>query len=204
MQDSKCWMIDNLKIANVTINNTNSNLTGGLTSFTIPEATGNAQSVTTPYVFNPAGTTYCDTTVYTQNSASKTGCGYLYNYPAATAGTNPSSGDATSSICPIHFRLPTGGDTGEFAYLNAYMAGVTPPSTSNSYYAGWYPAGSWQGVFSGGWSNGLYFQSSDGYFWSSTAGSSSNAYNMRFYSSYVSPAVLVNKHNGFAVRCVAS
>jgi uncharacterized protein (TIGR02145 family) len=156
---------------------------------------------------NPAGTTYCDTTVYTQNSASKTGCGYLYSWYAATNGTGTyplSSGEASGSICPANFRLPTGGDTGEFAYLNAYMAGVTPPSTSDSYYANWHPAGSWQGVFSGYWLNGLNYQSSNGYFWSSTVNSSSYPYRMVFYPSSVSPASYNSKSYGFAVRCVAS
>jgi uncharacterized protein (TIGR02145 family) len=215
MQDSKCWMIDNLKylpttnypngqqIEQVTSDNF---MTGDGTSYN--QSTANFDKA---FYANPAGTTYCDTTVYTENSASKTGCGYLYNWYAATNGTGTyllDSEQATGSICPANFRLPTGGSTGDFAYLNAYMAGVTPPSTVYDYYDGWQPAGSWQGVFSGIWFENLLGWSDAGYFWSSSTAiipNISNAiYAAAVTSNNASPAYYNANYYGFAVRCVAS
>jgi len=43
---------------------------------------------------------------------------------------------------------------------------------------------------------------SNGYYWSSTWNSTTNAYNMNFNSSNVWPQNNNNKNNGFAVRCV--
>jgi uncharacterized protein (TIGR02145 family) len=194
MQDSKCWMIDNLKYLPTT------NYPNGQQIARV--ASGNYMTVNGS---NTQSTANSDKAFYAD--PGNTSYGYLYNWYAATNGTGTyalSSGEASSSICPANFRLPTGGNTGEFAYLNAYMAGVTPPSTSNSYYAGWQPAGSWRGVFSGYWGNGPYSQSSYGAFWSSTADSSSVAYGMYFGSGYVLPAYSDDKYRGFAVRCVAS
>ncbi len=43
---------------------------------------------------------------------------------------------------------------------------------------------------------------SNGYYWSSTYNSTTNAYNMNFNSGGVNPQNNNNKYNGFAVRCV--
>ncbi len=43
---------------------------------------------------------------------------------------------------------------------------------------------------------------SNGYYWSSTWNSTTNAYNMNFNSGNVWPQDNNNKNNGFAVRCV--
>jgi uncharacterized protein (TIGR02145 family) len=212
MQDSKCWMIDNLKYLPTT-NYPNGQQIAQVASGKYMTVDGtNTQSTANSdkaFYANPAGITYCDTAVYTENSASKTGCGYFYNWYAATNGTgtyalSTDGAQATGSICPANFRLPTSTSTGEFAYLNAYMAGVTPPSISNSYYAGWQPAGSWQGVLSGYWASSLNLQSSRGYFWSSTALNSALVYYMLLYSNNVYPTTNSSKSVGLAVRCVAS
>ena len=54
-------------------------------------------------------------------------------------------------------------------------------------------------VYSGSVSN----RGSNGYYWSSTAGSSGNAYSLYFNSSNVYPSSGYDKYSGFSVRCLA-
>jgi uncharacterized protein (TIGR02145 family) len=211
MPDNNCWMIDNLKFAYGT------------------QGTDSSYSYDDPYYFDPldpnltyyndaiTDPTYCATGVFTQNPASTTGCGYLYNWPAATAGTGTSaitSGNATGSICPTNFRLPTGGNTGdstnEFDQLNAKMAGFTNNQDTSyqndpySYYASWQPSGAWQGVFSGYWNGGLLGQGGGGVFWSATANGANLAHGLNFVSGFVYPVDGGNKDYGLTVRCLVS
>ena len=130
--------------------------------------------------------------VYNSNSttcANNTPCYSYYTYAAATAGTNPSSGAATSDICPSGWRLPT---QAEFNTLKStYTTGAT------------LTASPFLGVYGGYYSNSSFYNGgSSGYYWSSTANYSSYAYSLYFYSSYAA----VNydyKYNGASVRCVA-
>ena len=81
---------------------------------------------------------------------------------------------------------------------------LTTGSISDSYYAGWQFTGAWSGVFSGYWLNGFNRQGSRGYYWSSTADSSTYARLLDFGSSYVRPGNSSGyKYNGYAVRCTA-
>lgn len=158
---------------------------------------------------------------------SKTNCGYLYNYYTATAGSMsqaeygtgyPNEYNTPYSICPAGWRLPAitnpnpsgsgvsfyDTDTG---ILNDSMEAntlSTPGSYNSSLYQNWYPRGSFRGVASGGWDQGLVGQGELGYFWSSSLMSagfgrdiliSSNSINIG-YSSYF-------RYAGHAVRCVA-
>ncbi len=79
---------------------------------------------------------------------------------------------------------------------NANTAAATAP---------WLFSGSFQGTYSGNWNNSLNNQGSNGNYWSSTANSATNAYNLNFNSSNINPGTNNNnKYNGFAVRCVLS
>ena len=146
----------------------------------------------------PARSTNGTTTTYGQyvwgndtqcTSSSTTACAGYYSYAAATAGTNPSSGDSSYDICPANWRLPT---SAELTTLkNTYTTGATlTASPFLGVYAGIY--------FSSSFSNG----GSGGYYWSSTAYSRNDAYLLYFYSS--SANVDYNdKSNGRSIRCVA-
>ena len=61
-------------------------------------------------------------------------------------------------------------------------------------------------VYSGGvYSGSVNNRGSGGYYWSSTANSSNNAYNLNFNNSNVNPGTNNNnKYNGRTIRCVAS
>ena len=169
---------------------------------------------------NPMFDSYC---YGTSIQSSYTKCGYLYNWYAATAGTgtyatSTRGTNVSGSICPTGWRLPSGSSDGstatgngtsytaaDFPVLNASMnaGSLTTGSTTSSYYANWQFTGAWSGVFSGLWNNGFSNQGSNGYYWSSTAGSSAVARNLFFSSSNVIPGnSYYSKYYGRAVRCV--
>ena len=132
--------------------------------------------------------------------------GNLYQWNAATAGTGGTitSQEATDSICPKGWQLPTSNNSnsGSFqALMNAYSissnsAGSTAITQTPLYFN---PSGY---VYSGS----LRYAGDYGYYWSSTAYSSTNsAYYLNFSSGYVSPSVFYDRrYYGFSVRCLAS
>ena len=224
MQDNKCWMVDNLKYAGEA-NTDLANVDGtyGLVynnesgKYNTVDGTNTQSTANSDKAFynNPMSASYC---YGTSIQSSYTKCGYLYNWYAATAGsgTYAISTDGTNvsgSICPTGWNLPTSAfntvynkhSGADFAVLNASMNAGSPTSgstSSYSYYAGWQFTGAWSGVFSGGWSNGFNSRGSYGYYWSSTASSSTYATGLYFNNSYVSTDSIDNKVDGRAIRCV--
>ena len=131
--------------------------------------------------------------------------GNLYQWNAATAGTGGTitSQDATDSICPKGWQLPTSNNSnsGSFqALMTAYgissnSAGSTAITQTPLYFnpSGYVRSGS------------LRSAGSNGNYWSSTADSSTSfAYLLDFYSGYVAPSNNGNRYVGFSVRCLAS
>ena len=192
--DEKCWMIDNLRLGDtsaITLSNTDTNMNA--TSWTLP-ASGSwaAESYTIAYI----NSAYKDTKTTSYGSGSGK-IGVYYNYCAASAGTictSHNSRDASYDICPKNWRMPIGGDSGEYKALYiAYNRNVTnfrsALSTPRS------------GRLS---SDGLVEdQGSRGYFWSSTRSSSISMYYLRS-STNINVAITDGRYNGFSVRCVSS
>ena len=131
--------------------------------------------------------------------------GNLYQWNAATAGTGGTitSQDATDSICPKGWQLPTSNNSnsGSFqALMNAYSissntAGGTAITQTPLYFnpSGFVSSGS------------LRDAGDEGDYWSSTAGSNtSGAYYLYFGSGYVSPSSNFDRCYGQSVRCLAS
>ena len=129
--------------------------------------------------------------------------GNFYQWNAATAGTGGTitSQEATDSICPKGWRLPTSKSSGEYqALMAAYNITSNTDSTTRITQSPLYfhPSGN---VLSGS----LRYAGSNGNYWSSTAYSSTNyAYYLNFYSGYVNPSYSNNRYFGFSVRCLAS
>ena len=133
--------------------------------------------------------------------------GNYYSWNAATAGTGGSitSEQASASICPTNWKLPTSNstDTGSFgALMGAYGLRTDNGSESNvdkvrltpMYFI---PAGY---VYTGG----LDYAGNYGYYWSSTPNSDgSSAYNLSFVSGILYPSNYSGRYNGFSVRCLA-
>ena len=129
--------------------------------------------------------------------------GNYYQWNAATAGTGGSDvtiqyQDATDSICPKGWRLPSSGDsddTNDFYGLttgtDATMGEILAEAPYYFIPAGWVNSGS---LNDAGYVGGH---------WSSTADSSTDAYSLGFDFMNVNPSMRSNRGNGWSVRCLA-
>lgn len=123
--------------------------------------------------------------------------GNFYQWNAATAGTGDTitSTNATDSICPKGWKLPTSNNSnpGSFGDLIGSLNRTT--ITQAPYYfnpSGYVRPGS------------LWYAGSRGYYWSSTAGSStSGVYYLVFYSDFFGPSGYGERYYGRSVRCLA-
>ena len=178
LADGKCWMTQNLRLINKTINGSDSNLPSG-TTFNVPAS--NLSNFSGTYNTSAA---YIDSTY-----------GGYYNFYTATAGwgtTSATSGNTTKDICPKGWRLPTGSYDGEFATLyDSYNSSALMRGTPGFVLPGW--------AFIGKVNN----QGSDGYYWSSTSSGDNYSYKLSLTSSYVSTSSYAEKYRGYSVRCVA-
>ncbi len=115
----------------------------------------------------------------------------------------PADQNATSSICPKGWQLPTSNNTDakqkSFSGLTtAYNIGSDADGSEklrtaplSFVYAGFATDGSMSPV-------GVF-----GRYWSSTANAATNAYNLSFASGNVNPSSYYHRYLGFSVRCVA-
>ena len=184
--DGNIWMTKNLNLAGGTkLYSDTSNVPDGYPSsgnnpyYTLPtSSTSGFSNDSTAYVYN-SGSTTC---------ASNNPCYSYYSYLAATAGTNPSSGDATSDICPAGWRLPTKSEYETLLGTYDTAAKLT--------------ASPFLGVYSGRYDNSSFARGGNtGLYWSSTANSSTIAYRFHFDSSSTSISD-GNKRIGFSARCI--
>ena len=176
LADGKCWMTQNLRIIDKTITPADSDVTS---NFTIPISSTNGYSIST---------------IDTLNAFVNSYSGY-YNWYTATAGTGTqsiSSGNATASICPKGWRLPTGGNSGELQALSglySYSALTSGPiNFLRSGYLG---------------DSSHYFVDHNGYYWTSTAMDNIRAHDMCIGAGVVQPANKDGKGSGVSVRCIA-
>ena len=174
LADGKCWMTQNLRIINKTITPDNSDVT---TNYTIPASSisgFNSFDISNAYVDSDGG---------------------FYTWYTATAGTGTqsmSSGNTAVSICPKGWRLPTGGDSGEFKALNNRYSSYSNLIANIDF------------TLSGNVNSGSRRdQGSYGYYWSSTVVSGGYPYYLYLNTSNVYPANYINKSLGFSVRCIA-
>ena len=174
LADGKCWMTQNLRIINKTITPADSDVT---TSYTIPASSISGFSA------------------YDTSNAYVDSDGGFYTWYTATAGTGTqsmSSGNTAVSICPKGWRLPTGGDSGEFKALNNRYSSYSNLIANIDF------------TLSGNVNSGSRRdQGSYGYYWSSTVVSGGYPYYLYLDTSNVYPANYINKSLGFSVRCIA-
>ena len=114
--------------------------------------------------------------------------GGYYNYCAASAGTvcnDTTKQDATQSICPAGWKLPTKTQFDAIAGNSSYSSAFSP-------------------VYSGNYSSGsLYNTGSDGHWWSATARYSDSQYFL-YYNDGSLNTNGAYKSYGVSVRCVRS
>ena len=195
LNDGNCWMIENLDLGRTT-------LTADLTS-----ANTNIATTVTAATFNSwkktSGTGTYDAgefiNVTGTDSTSGTPYGTLYNYYAASAGTisgSSNSSNAEYDICPAGWRLPTGGDSGEFQALYAqYNSAALMRAPIANGGAAFALAGRFGSSTPG-------YQDSYGNYWSSTMSIDTSMYGLRLNTSDVYPANGYARYVGYAIRCV--
>ena len=163
-----CWMTQNLR------------LSGGRT------LTPADSNVTQDWKFPNDSLTSGDSyTVARSAINSNTSYGGYYNYCAASAGTvcnDTTKQDATQSICPKGWRLPT---YNEMSGITSYVSAFSPV------YSGYYLYGS------------LRYTGSYGYWWSAIAYNSSIRYRLFYYSGSLGTGY-DSRDFGYSVRCVRS
>lgn len=200
LSDGKCWMLTNLGYAG-----------GGTNTYGDVKALTNGvvgPSTYTDARYYVVTSTTNFTTEPTNPSTSTDGTGqygYLYNWCGAMGGQSTSacanattpSPNTMTSICPSGWRLPTGGSGGEFAGLNTAVNGGVTNSDEGL-------RANWLMQRGGSWSDGLMFQGTFGYYWSSSQQSATDARSAYFVATHVNTTSSnMGKFNGLAVRCIA-
>ena len=227
LADDNCWLLDNLALdlTNSTVlsamdsTNTNASDTtlgylkngGGTTSDKY--ATARVANWTSSYSYSaPLVNMGYKNTVPTDATSTAGGykIGGYYNYCAASAGSycygngtsqGTSSGNATESICPKGWRLPTGSTSGEYSALANAIYGSTGSTSDAMAYANYRAA--LHLPLSGYFKTGSpYDQGSYGSFWSSTRFSSYYMEILDLYTSSIHPANGYDRYYGYSVRCV--
>ena len=197
LADGNCWMMDNLNLGatdlTVELSSTNSNFVSPLTAevFNSWRVTTGSNTLTDGEFFN-----------YTGNDPTSEGrYGTLYNYYAATA-TYFSGSTATQNskndICPAGWRLPTGGQYGEYDELTKLpafdtVAELRTPAMSGGFglaFAGY------GGVGNVAYTNQL------GTYWTSTRVNDTNMYYMSVNSSTISATYSISRGYMQSIRCV--
>ncbi len=175
--------------------------------------------VTTVYDDTNHTNAYFKNTPFTGTGTSNNGThghvGNYYNWSAAVASNDTSAYQSSTysditrnpqnSICPAGWRLPTisnasnatAGSTNEFSRLNKLYNNNGSTITSAGLEA--------SPLFfaRGGLVSSLYSSGRRGYYWSSSAFSSSAAYFLYFQDTNVDPKTASTRKNGKSVRCVA-
>ena len=138
--------------------------------------------------------------------------GVYYNYCAATVGTycyNGSSGvdlpdtiiDAPQDICPVNWRMPTGGTNGEYAMLDSkYNSTHDATSTASLQY-------NLSAILSGNfYNNSAGAFGSSGYWWTSTWSATASMYYLTVSPTDVYPNGMGSndRYNGRSIRCLVS
>ena len=194
LTDDRCWMTANLDLAGgTTLTPADSNVSE---NYTLPASETIASGVTlaNASAFSDNNTAYVLNTNSTTCS-SDSPCYSYYNYVAATAGTNPETGDATSDICPKGWKLPTSEEYERLANTVVYVDGFgktnDPAIHLNFVPSGQYPNNS---NFVGGGTFGKYLSATaeDDYF-----------INVLEHTSKRISLEFNTRRVGFAIRCIA-
>ena len=222
MADNKYWMLDNLALdltndtilnaldaTNTAIDTTNDpralaalkGTTLGTTSDKY--ATAKVANWTTSYSYS-APLVNMDSKDLVPQGAGSWKVGGYYNYCAASAGSycygngtsaGTSSGNATSSICPKGWHMPSS-NGGEYNTLYSAYSSASPSQYTAFRTAFHLPL---SGYYINGSAN---YQGSGGYFWSITRGDISSMYRLSADTSDIYPSISYYRDSGFSVRCM--
>ena len=210
LADDNCWMLDNLRLDPTAVSlatlkgKTNASDTtleyfkdgGGSSPYPATGVNATWDSSSDDKYNQPkVVTTYKDTTT-TSYGAGSGKIGVYYNFCAASAGSYcyaqvTGTGNATEDLCPAGWRMPTGGDSGEYdilfeeyyEYVDAFLEALSTPLSGN---------------FFGG---SAFGQGTTGIFWSSTRNDVRSMYDLAVGSD-VNPAGNRYRSYGLSMRCL--
>jgi uncharacterized protein (TIGR02145 family) len=210
-----CWMETNLAYAGG-----GTNTYGDVTPAITQGSASSDQTYTAARYFIPTDANVTSGTtapsLSTDGGATSPQYGYLYNWCAALNGQSEACTDSASSqpnqsanggtsstlynICPLGWRLPTGGSGGEFESLNNLINNGSTTNANGLFTDGLYmKSGYWTG-------SGVLNRNVGGYYWSSTTvlNDTGRAYDLLFNTSKatVNPAYPEPTVYGISVRCV--
>ena len=238
LADGKYWMTENLNIAGGTA--LSSEDTDFDASYILPTTDG--WTVTDGKLILPASAVKnendnnltddsqfsTDNYAYIFNSGNKENCGAsgqntpcysYYSWDTATLGSGRSistdNTDASYSICPKNWRLPTSRTTDATSwqtesdfYALAHQYGLDSTTSTSEYDNDFYvqagPSTIPNFLLAMGYSDGMFFDSGPlGYYWSATSYSISvAAHFMDFYPNGVNSADNYYRRHGYSVRCL--
>ncbi len=225
----KCWMGQNLSLTGPkTLAPGDTDLPAGMT-WDLPASVGsggtNTNNVNTSNTWDTSNSNVVQVRTGSDSGDNKLdswlkGYGNYYSWPAATAGTGTTSvtsADASASICPKGWKLPSSSGTDSYSTLTGTKSGWTTATfNGNSGVYGYYFGSTATNIYKGAnfWpAAGYVYQTSGaldnagshGLYWSRRAYSdNSDAYRLSFTSSSVNPTNYNGRYRGFSVRCVAT
>ena len=213
LADNNCWMVENLRLvpSSVAFDSTNTN------SPTAAFISGSGASASSDTLCGTDGSSCVDKIAYNTNNINRNltpiynnnaktsmwyAYGVMYNWYTASAGNGDfamESGSVSGDICPVGWRLPTGGNGGEFSALNTVVnGGITTADAALRNFPNNF-------IYSGDYNKTTYGgRSTYGRYWSATAASTANAFRFGLSASEVTPVKSYNKWDAFAVRCIVN
>ncbi len=195
LSDGNCWMTQNLRLTkesleanghSATISSSDSNV---ISDYTIP-----ANGVWSGETGKEEGVIYAKYGSYSS----------YYTWCTATAGTCVDSGTAVSDICPKNWRLPTGGNDGEYQKLvdKGYSEWTTVAGINGRFLGAsrevFFPAA---GAIRTG-EDALSSEGSAGSYWGRTAQSETMASNLYFSESDMGAWYSGARYAGRVLRCL--
>ena len=197
-----CWMTSNLRFTETTLSSSTSNVASTYTDaspYTINQDKSASawKSLASDSVCKGTSNTVDNTSYQCMQEGvdDNNNATVWYNYAGATAGTitgTSNSTAATYDICPKNWHLPTSTEINGFDGTN--NGNATYATQFAPVYGGYYGNGS------------LDLASTYGFWWSATAGNTTDRYRLDYYSSilYSGSSGYGNRNLGFYVRCVRS
>ena len=192
LADGNCWLLDNLRLDLSTIATLTPASSNVSANWTVPADIASWENT------HEAAKSNSDSKNVLMSYGSGSGkVGVYYNFCAATAGSycmnwSSGSGDASQDVCPKGWRLPTGGDSGEYSKLFASYSNnsLAFKDTFRAPLAGYYYSGS------------AGYQGTAASSWASTFQSGSSMYALTLGTSSVNPFGYDGREHGFTIRCI--
>ena len=211
LEDGNCWMIENLRLnpSTTIFNSSNTN------SPTADFISASSNSSSSNSLCNGDTDTCIDTVGFNNDNINRNltashnsnalnhswySYGVMYNWYTASAGNgtyDTSSNDVAGDICPAGWRLPTGGEEGEFVNLNnlANNSSTVTDAGLVKFPDNFIYSGDFNHTLPGG-------RNHYGRYWSATPDGNLSAFRLGVVSNGATPAGSFKKWDAFAVRCI--